>query len=216
MWLAGFRNTSSQISAWYTVDGRYVVCASEDSHVYVWKREAAAAAAKGKSTTRSHEHFFCKDVSVAVPWPSAGSTCAPISQMPSDAEQPPLAATDSQRSTASSLDQDPFPSGRSSSSLPPLPRKSYSEQALSSLDEAGRNGAGGGSLSPSAIDGCASAPEDTSMSSESVAASSAPSKAKGSAGGAEQTNAWGLVVVTAGLSGEIRVFQNFGLPVRIK
>ncbi|XP_074556989.1 uncharacterized protein LOC141812944 [Curcuma longa] len=219
----GFRNTSSQISAWYTVDGRYVVCASEDSHVYVWKREAAgAAAAKGKSTTRSHEHFFCKDVSVAVPWPSAGSTCAPLSQMPSAAEQPPLAATDSQRSTEASLDQD---SGRSSSSLPPLPKKSGSEQSLSSLDETGRSGAGG-SLSPSAVDGgSASAQEDTSVSShpsESVAASSAPSKAKGSAGGggaaaaAEQTNAWGLVVVTAGLGGEIRVFQNFGLPVRIK
>ncbi|XP_042472482.1 WD repeat-containing protein 44-like [Zingiber officinale] len=214
----GFRNTSSQISAWYTVDGRYVVCASEDSHVYVWKREAAAAAAKGKSTTRSHEHFFCKDVSVAVPWPSAGSTCAPLSQMPSADEQPPLAATDSQRLTASSLDQDPFPSGRSSSSVPPIPKKSHSEQELSSLDEAGPGGAGG-SLSPSAVDGgSTSAPEDSSVSthlSESVAASSAPSKAKGSAGG-EQTNAWGLVVVTAGLGGEIRVFQNFGLPVRIK
>jgi hypothetical protein len=26
---------------------------------------------------------------------------------------------------------------------------------------------------------------------------------------------WGMVIVTAGLRGEIRTFQNFGLPIRI-
>ncbi|CAN4087423.1 unnamed protein product [Withania somnifera] len=49
----GFHNTSRQISASMTADGKYVVCASEDSHVYIWKHE---------------------DVSVAIPWPGMSDT----------------------------------------------------------------------------------------------------------------------------------------------
>jgi hypothetical protein len=32
-------------------------------------------------------------------------------------------------------------------------------------------------------------------------------------GGAEGGNAWGMVLVTASRGGEIRVYQNFGLPL---
>lgn len=31
----------------------------------------------------------------------------------------------------------------------------------------------------------------------------------------QNMSAWGMVIVTAGLRGEIRTFQNFGLPIRI-
>ncbi|RZC71819.1 hypothetical protein C5167_034943 [Papaver somniferum] len=71
----GFRNTNSQISASFTVDGKYVICASEDSLVYVWKRDklrnVVAWKKKGFVTTQSHEYFQCKDVSVAIPWPGS-------------------------------------------------------------------------------------------------------------------------------------------------
>ncbi|KAG4109615.1 hypothetical protein ERO13_1Z049512v2 [Gossypium hirsutum] len=67
----GFRNTNSQISASVTANGKYVVCASEDSYVYVWKHEAGSRPSrnKGVTVTQSYEHFHCKDVSVAIPWP---------------------------------------------------------------------------------------------------------------------------------------------------
>jgi hypothetical protein len=35
--VSGFQNTNSQISACLAANGKYVISASEDSHVYVWK-----------------------------------------------------------------------------------------------------------------------------------------------------------------------------------
>ncbi|KAL6503183.1 hypothetical protein OROHE_023812 [Orobanche hederae] len=72
----GFRNTSSQISASFSPDGKHVISASEDSQVYIWKVEESKNPSGGRRKTRitvqAHEHFPCKDVSVAVPW--RGST----------------------------------------------------------------------------------------------------------------------------------------------
>ncbi|RXH83101.1 hypothetical protein DVH24_003599 [Malus domestica] len=67
----GFRNANSQISATLTANGKYVVSASEDSHVYIWKHEADSRPSRSKSVTvtRSFEHFHCQDVSAAIPWP---------------------------------------------------------------------------------------------------------------------------------------------------
>ncbi|KAF3668804.1 putative lanC-like protein 2-like, partial [Capsicum annuum] len=72
----GFRNTSRQISASTTADGRYVVCASEDSHVYIWKHEGDSRPSrnKGVTITQSYEHFHSQDVSVAIPWPGMSDT----------------------------------------------------------------------------------------------------------------------------------------------
>lgn len=61
---------SSQIAASFTQDGKYIVSASEDSHVYVWKHQGAHhGKSKSMVNVRSYEHFQCKDVSVAIPWP---------------------------------------------------------------------------------------------------------------------------------------------------
>ncbi|KAF2303113.1 hypothetical protein GH714_013876 [Hevea brasiliensis] len=67
----GFRNLNSQIAASFSKDGKYVICASEDSNVYVWKRDERSGTGKGKNMidTRSHESFQCRDVSIAIPWP---------------------------------------------------------------------------------------------------------------------------------------------------
>jgi WD repeat-containing protein 44 len=155
--LAGFKNTSSQISACYTADGRYVVCASEDSHVYLWRRGGCAGGggvgtagigvrAKTWLTSRSYEYFFCRDVSVAVPWPGA--------------PPPPL------RPSASSV--------HGGGSVPRRPKSGPMTHS---------SGGGG----PAA---------DLSSRLE--------------------PSAWGMVVVTASRGGEIRVYQNFGLPLGVK
>ncbi|KAJ1386435.1 WD40-repeat-containing domain [Sesbania bispinosa] len=70
----GFRNATSQISASLTANGKHIVAASEDSHVYIWKNEADCRPnrSKGVTVTSSYEHFHCKDVSVAIPWPGMG------------------------------------------------------------------------------------------------------------------------------------------------
>ena len=57
------------------------MCASEDSHVYLWRTTRVAPAPaigigikpKTWCTIRSYENFYCKDVSAAVPWAHAPS-----------------------------------------------------------------------------------------------------------------------------------------------
>uniref|UniRef100_A0ACD5YIU9 Uncharacterized protein n=1 Tax=Avena sativa TaxID=4498 RepID=A0ACD5YIU9_AVESA len=178
----GFKNTSSQITAAYTCDGRYVVCASEDSHVYVWKttRTAPAAAAIGIGmkpktwcTIRSYENFYCKDVSAAVPWTQSPS-------LPGSANQGGVSCNDEVCTMASHAGKAPdvsksgelYKSGELCSPAAPSPHSGPLGSAAGEARHGGKSG-------------------DTG-------------------------NAWGLVVVTATLSGEIRVYQNFGMPFRIK
>lgn len=73
--LKGFRNTSSQISASLTANGKYAICASEDSHVYVWRYRSDCQPRRRSNgninATQSYEHFRCRDVTAAIPWPNA-------------------------------------------------------------------------------------------------------------------------------------------------
>ncbi|XP_042389104.1 WD repeat-containing protein 44-like isoform X1 [Zingiber officinale] len=71
----GFRNRSSQISAYWTAGGKYVICASEDSQVYVWRYDEDSQPNRTRTTatvTQSYEHFHCQGVTMAIPWPSSG------------------------------------------------------------------------------------------------------------------------------------------------
>ncbi|GJN28690.1 hypothetical protein PR202_gb16847 [Eleusine coracana subsp. coracana] len=173
----GFKNTSSQISASYTADGRYVVCASEDSHVYLWRRAGVVSPVSGGAagsigvraktwlTSRSYEYFFCRDVSVALPWPGGS---------------PP-----------------PFQPSRSASVHG---------------GDASRRSDGGD------VD-AARRPKSGPMTYSSSGGAAALPRRHSSArwhGGTEGGNAWGMVVVTASRGGEIRVYQNFGLPLGVK
>ncbi|XP_030549783.2 uncharacterized protein LOC115754768 [Rhodamnia argentea] len=196
----GFRNTNSQISASLTANGKYVVSASEDSHVYVWKHEADSRPSRGKAVTvtRSYEHFHCQDVKVAIPWPGLDDAWGTHDGYSADPNGPDT----EEASTANH---------------PPTP-----------VEET--NGAGGSRSASS----CSSSPLHGSISwatnnyYDKIAAAWTDEKLLLAArsrsprvsvdfsnGIGENMSAWGLVVVTAGLRGEIRIFQNFGLPVRI-
>ncbi|KAJ1274892.1 hypothetical protein BS78_05G094500 [Paspalum vaginatum] len=175
--LPGFKNTSSQISASYTADGRYVVCASEDSNVYVWRRVPGSASVGGGGagaggggigvraktwlTSRSYEYFFCRDVSAAVPWPGSPSFPPPCDAARSGTT-PKKGDVGVPRRPKSGPMAAYYPAGGQPQPQPELSRRESSARWH---------------------------------------------------GGAEGGNAWGMVLVTASRGGEIRVYQNFGLPL---
>lgn len=200
LFITGFRNTNSQISASLTANGKYVVCASEDSHVYVWRHEGDLRPnrSKGVTVTRSYEHFHCQDVSVAIPWPgmcdtwgfqdtSSREQSGPIDHQDevSTANHPPTPVEDTNGSESSPMaflcSNSPLHGTISSAS------NSYFFDRISATWPEEKLALAAKNRSP-----CVSV--DFSNHTRS---------------------AWGMVIVTAGLRGEIRTFQNFGLPVRL-
>ncbi|XP_059661533.1 uncharacterized protein LOC132307715 [Cornus florida] len=199
----GFRNANSQISASLAANGKYVVCASEDSYVYVWKHEGDSrlSRSKGITVTRSYEHFHSKDVSVAIPWPGMCDTW-----------EFQGTCSGEQNGIGDHLDE------VSTANHPPTP-----------VEETN------GSESSTLASGCASSPLHGTISSATnsyffdrisatwpeeklvlATKNRSPRTSVDFTNGVNQSrSAWGMVIVTAGLRGEIRTFQNFGLPVRI-
>ncbi|KAL4554014.1 hypothetical protein LXL04_039873 [Taraxacum kok-saghyz] len=178
----GFRNTNSQISAYLASNGRYVVSASEDSHVYVWKHEgdtSHASRTKSVTATQSYEHFHCQDVSTAIPWPGI-----------SDSEWAPNFPADLDNNT---------------NNHPPTPTNGGSHNGNSPVN---------GTIT-SATNGYFFDRISATWPEEKLVVASKSSVDFSNGGKVGTTTAWGMVIVTAGLRGEIRTFQNFGMPVRI-
>lgn len=199
----GFRNTNSQISAALTANGKYVVCASEDSQVYVWKHEGDSrpSRSKGVTVTRSYEHFHCQDVSVAIPWPGMCDSWGFQDSL--SGEQNPL---------HDQLD------GVSTANHPPTPVEEINGNENSPLASRCSNSPLRGTIS-SATNSyffdriSATWPEEKLvLPTKNRSPRVSVDYSTGVNGG---RTAWGMVIVTAGLRGEIRAFQNFGLPVRI-
>ncbi|KAJ4971915.1 hypothetical protein NE237_005014 [Protea cynaroides] len=233
----GFRNTNSQISASFTVDGKYVVSASEDSHIYVWKHDDTKNVGSGKSkgliTTRSYEQFHCKDVSIAIPWPGCTKYEPPTVSLqakknPKRSLLPPLPPS----GVSNSNSEDGSMNNSNRKNLPPLPKKnsilerasSCSEEELnkghfrsdSDISESSSFTSASGSLKDG--ESCSLSALGNSASASSSSSSSLSWFDAGNSNGNNciQATAWGLVVVAAGLGGELRIYQNFGVPVRLK
>ncbi|CAH9050395.1 unnamed protein product [Cuscuta epithymum] len=199
----GFHNTSSSnsniSSASYSPDGRYVISPSEDSQVYIWKREDgySCGGRRRAVTIRAHEKFPCKDVSVVVPWPgSLNNNDPPVVQLQRHSKSsrssrflPPNESPSTSIWAAfigSPLRDYEEERGGRRRHLPPLPKRKDDE--FSSLDH----------LHPL---------------SAAASVRDSPSSAR-FGGDTIRATAWGLVIVTASLGGDIRVYQNFGLPVK--
>lgn len=219
--MTGFRNTSSQIASSFSPDGKYVISASEDSQVYVWKREETRNAGNSKSKTvisiPSHEHFQSKEVSVAIPWPGSTKNEAPIVQLHSRRH--------SKRTTPQSLSGTVSPTKEdvgtnSKGQLPPLPHKNNQSEKVTSCPEEDQDKISrtdssiGESFSSASMRDDPSSISNSSSSLGSWSSSWSWFDVGNSHGNTVQATAWGLVIVTAGLGGEIRAYQNFGLPLK--
>ncbi|XP_061367270.1 uncharacterized protein LOC133310367 [Gastrolobium bilobum] len=198
----GFRNATSSISASLTANGKYVVAASEDSHVYIWKNEADCRPNRSKSVTvtRSYELFHCKDVSVAIPWPGIGDAWDMHDAF--SGEQPEL---DNNTDEVSSANHPPTPVDENFGT--------EGSRSASVYNNSPRHATIGSATNSYFFDRIATWPEEKLLLS---ARNHSPRVSLDFSNGVSQKmSAWGMVIVTAGLRGEIRTFQNFGLPLRI-
>uniref|UniRef100_A0A0D9WB75 Anaphase-promoting complex subunit 4 WD40 domain-containing protein n=1 Tax=Leersia perrieri TaxID=77586 RepID=A0A0D9WB75_9ORYZ len=193
----GFRNTSSQISASVAPNGKYVVCASEDSHVYVWRHENTSHPSRSRSAvdvTSSYEHFHCHDVTVAITWPGAESR-----------------GSFGSRSSRNSDSDDAVNTARD------VPVENSEHDLNGAVNRCTKRTVceGVASTSNPPVDGVAASwPEEKLPSAKSSPGHCSSDLCIGALD-VQRRSAWGLVIVTAGRGGEIRVFQNFGFPVQV-
>ena len=186
----GLRKSGSQMSASFTSTGRHIVSVGEDCRVYVWNYDgfSSQSSSKQMKTVHSCEHFFFEEgVSVAVPWSDTG------------AEKKGL--------------------GSSSGSL--RPGSPDHLEAASWIRDSDRFSLGNWfSMDGSCRGGGATWPEEKLP----IWGSSPEHDHDHQQQQQQQQNhnqqlplseAWGLVIATAGWDGTIRTFLNYGLPVRL-
>uniref|UniRef100_M4CND6 Anaphase-promoting complex subunit 4 WD40 domain-containing protein n=1 Tax=Brassica campestris TaxID=3711 RepID=M4CND6_BRACM len=208
----GFKNTCSQMTASYTVDAKHIVCASEDSQVYMWKHEEPRVGLTGRKTIAmctSFETFPCKDVSVAIPWHGVVKGEPPPAQtQPKKNPKKPSATTTQENAAAGKK-----------SGLPPLPKKNndntenvateehQEDEPTTQVPQNETENNAGELLKPG---------DSPSISISSRISSWSWFDGSGSHGThLAQPTAWGMVIVTATIGGQIRAYQNFGLPRRV-
>ncbi|KAJ6822598.1 WD repeat-containing protein 44-like [Iris pallida] len=183
----GFRNTSSQISACLTMNGKYLICASEDSRVYVWRYDVSKSRpsrSKGFVTvTQSYEHFHCPDLTVAVPWPGGGLGGFP-------------------RSNSGKLNG--INGISKTNSEVPADRSLFSPRGCNGTAQHG------------VLSASATWPEEKLLMATKYNSKRTGGSCNGGGGvQVQRWPAWGMVIVTAGRGGQIKTFQNFGFEVLI-
>ncbi|KAG1359211.1 WD repeat-containing protein [Cocos nucifera] len=182
----GLRNSGSQISASFTSDGRHIISASEDSYVFVWSYNSQDAPRSNQmKSTWSCERFFSSNVSVAIPWQGMESR-SPVSNL---SQFLPLQQVPDIQSQ---------PGSRSDNSLYISPG-SFSHEFSEPLPK-----------------GSATWPEEKLPLSLMTSPALPKSQYKFLKTSCQNnSHAWGLVIVTAGWDGQIRSFQNYGLPIHV-
>ncbi|XWS76852.1 hypothetical protein CRYUN_Cryun01aG0213400 [Craigia yunnanensis] len=201
----GLRNAGSQISASFTSDGMRIVSASEDSNVYVWNYVSQDGPVPQAKNNWSCERFFSNNASVAIPWCGMTSRNTIFSNTSGTSPSPKVSSSTwkCNENTGVLLSE----LGESSQHKLPLSSERFS--------------LGHGFFSESLPKGTATWPEEKLPPPNSLVVSSAMCKSqykllKTSCQSAlGSSHAWGLVIVTAGLDGRIRSFQNYGLPIHL-
>ncbi|XP_074590264.1 uncharacterized protein LOC141846164 [Curcuma longa] len=194
----GFRNRSSQISAYWTTGGKYVICASEDSNVYIWRYDEDPQPGRTRTiatVTQSYEYFHCQGVTLAVPWPCSGMGRA-------------VAIHSNEQKYLSEETQANLPlkdkANRCYLSPAPAYLKTNQQQNNSIPSSKSNHFCDRGSAT---------------WSEELMANKQSPQNYSdlfiGGCMLAQSTSSWGLVIVTASRCGEIRIFQNIDFQCRL-
>lgn len=148
---------------------------------------------------KAYEHFHCKDVTVAVAWPGGSTT-----------NEPPSVEIHSKRHS-----KDKIVGTSKRRNLPPIPKKNEEDSDHSPPIDPGI-GVINTSRSFSASVGNHESPPTCSALGAQRSQSFSSHSFCHIGGQTVQATAWGMVIVTASLEGEIRVYQNFGLPQKVR
>lgn len=218
-----------------------MISASEDSQVYVWKNEGHGKG-RNLVVTRAHEQFQSKDVSIAIPWPrmikgdpplgleaqnskriskhfihyATSPNSSPINNSPKKRTLPPLPKKNN-NTMSPSRDENPCAEQLSHSGSKriwsPFFKKSESSNNHHHHHAIEEDPASISRSSSGIGDSFSSVGSSSSrFGDSSVAASPSFSTLFDNGHANSNGSAWGLVIVTAGFGGEIRCYQNFGLP----
>lgn len=161
--------------------------------MYVWKNDSnfRPSRNKGVTTTQSYEHFHCPDVSVAVPWPHINM--GGMQETSSDEQTEVYTSADAQVLGDESNGQQGSLLVYGCTNSPLHGRVSDSNSNYFS-DRVS-----------------ATWPEEKLL----LAPTDKRNLQNNNGDLARDRSAWGMVIVTAGLGGEIKTFQNFGLPIQM-
>lgn len=172
--------------------------------------------------TQSHEHFQCKDVSAAVPWhghvrgepPPVQIHSKRHSKRISTSSQPSSAIGSPTREETSAAP--PTTSNRNKKpGLPPIPKKTATQSPQKQQEEEVGSSESFGSSMNGSEQHSSRFGESPSINTSSRLSSWSWFDGGGHGPQTIQPTAWGMVIVTATITGEIRSYQNFGLPRRI-
>nr|UNY85684.1 WD40-containting protein [Zea mays] len=193
---SGLRTGSCQSLATFTPDGQHIVCASEDSNIYVWNHENQdEASLKHAKTIWSSERFYSNNAAIAIPW---------------NGPKP--------RNPVSLASQILSPQGDNLWCMSKAVKCSSSQSEDSAINSfVSRFAPGIFNLNQefSSESTCRSSAtwQEEILPSRSIRAILDESQYKFLRNCFQSTpNSWGQVIVTAGWDGKIRSFQNYGLP----
>lgn len=288
----GLRNTNSQISASFSSNGMYIICASEDSRVCIWKyydTSLGYSVQQQKGLSGSYEDFSARHVSIAIPWPGMGlkfmqakpsddsfsviknafssletnldiGCCLPVSMLADGSNLDVVSSCEASSfhalngvavheniresvatglahgsrvvSHCSELHQHASYLVSRENSSPVLGGVSFTSSMLdcyledccgsSGFSKGLPNQQGGSHSFFSEGRGSATWPEEKLPSVQQARSPAVPKVKTRTLNAAEDvadrkvtamTTAWGLIIVTAGLEGEIQIFQNYSSPV---
>nr|UNY85600.1 WD40-containting protein [Zea mays] len=193
---SGLRTGSCQSLATFTPDGQHIVCASEDSNIYVWNHENQdEASLKHAKTIWSSERFYSNNAAIAIPWngPKPRNPVSLASQILSPQGDNLWCMSKAVKCSSSQSEDSAINSfvSRFAPGIFNLNQEFSSESTCRSS---------------------ATWPEEI-LPSRSIRAILDESQYKFLRDRFQSTpNSWGQVIVAAGWDGKIRSFQNYGLP----